>query len=488
MHPAELLATVQRELIDRSGIDPAEVGQVVAGCVSQVGEQAFNIARTAWLTAGLPLTAAATTVDTQCGSSQQATNLATSLVGSGVVDVADRVRRRGDEPGADRVERVAQAGARRARPQDLLRRSYEFTSQFEGAERIADKWDITRADTDAFGLASQQRAAQAWAEGRFDTQVVAVDAPDVDEDGKPTRHHPPGRARRGPPGDEPRGARRAQAGGPRPEGVHTAGNSSADHRRRRRRAPHHRRAGGRARARAQARVVDTCLVGVDPVLMLTGPIDATQRLLARTGMSIDDIDLFEINEAFASVVLAWQRELGADPEHDQPQRRGHRARPPAGGHRRDPHDQGRPRARADRRRTRPRHDVLRRWPRHGHHHRAHLNRHAGAANRGTRPPRERPATGGTGVPGSARPRRGPHGGNRRHVHPDGPARDRPRSGVRAARARQRPGRPGRRRRHGRSSTSPAATDHRPPHRHRHARDRLASTGRSSASDPRRRPG
>jgi acetyl-CoA C-acetyltransferase len=160
VHPADLLATVQRELIDRSGIDPAAVGQVVTGCVSQVGEQAFNIGRTAWLSAGLPLTTAATTVDTQCGSSQQATNIATSLVGSGVVDVAIAC-------GVELMSRVP-IGSNASRKLGLgvpipktYFGHYEFTSQFEGAERIADKWDITRADTDAFGLASQRRAARA---------------------------------------------------------------------------------------------------------------------------------------------------------------------------------------------------------------------------------------------------------------------------------------------------------------------------------------
>jgi acetyl-CoA C-acetyltransferase len=316
VHPADLLATVQTEVVRRAGIDPAEVDQVVTGCVSQVGEQSFNVGRTAWLSAGLPLTTAATTVDTQCGSSQQATNLATSLVGSGVVDVAIAC-------GVEVMSRVP-IGSNSSKKLGLgvpipkaYFGQYEFTSQFEGAERIADKWGISRADTDEFGLASQQRAARAWAEGRFDTQVVPVDAPDVDAEGKPTgsTHHV---AR-----DE--GLRdttiEALAGlkpVARPDGVHTAGNSSqisdgasailmmtAD----------------KAAALGltpRARVVDTCLVGVDPVLMLTGPIDATQRLLERTGMTIADIDLFEVNEAFASVVLAWQREVGADLDRTNP--------------------------------------------------------------------------------------------------------------------------------------------------------------------------
>ncbi len=316
VHPADLLATVLGELVTRSGIDPAEVGQVVTGCVSQVGEQSFNIGRTAWLSAGLPLTTAATTVDTQCGSSQQATNVATSLVGSGVVDVAIA-------SGVELMSRVP-IGSNSSKKLGLgvpipktYFGQYEFTSQFEGAERIADKWDVTRADTDAFGLASQQRAATAWAEGRFDTQVVPVDAPDVDDQGAPT-----GTTHRVERDEGLRDSSLEALGNlkpvARPDGVHTAGNSSqisdgasavlvmtAD----------------KAAALGltpRARVVDTCLVGVDPVLMLTGPIDATQRLLQRTGMAIGDIDVCEVNEAFASVVLAWQREVGADLDRTNP--------------------------------------------------------------------------------------------------------------------------------------------------------------------------
>src|SRR5881227_1262903 len=154
-HSADLLSIVQKELIERSGIDPAEVGQVVGGCVSQVGMQGFNITRTAWLAAGLPISVAATTVDSQCGSSQQATNLATSLVGSGVVDVALAC-------GVEIMSRVP-IGSNSSKKLGLggpipktYFGHYEFTSQFEGAERIATKWGITRQDTDAFGLKSQQ--------------------------------------------------------------------------------------------------------------------------------------------------------------------------------------------------------------------------------------------------------------------------------------------------------------------------------------------
>jgi len=316
MHPADLLATVQKAAVDRSGIDPEAIGQVVTGCVSQVGEQAFNIGRTAWLAAGLPLTVPNTTVDTQCGSSQQATNLGTALVAGGVVDVALA-------GGVEIMSRVPIGSSGRKDlglgipiPKSYFPR-YEMTSQFEGAERIAEKWGITREDTDAFGLRSQQLAAQAWAEDRFGTQIVAVDAPDVDEEGKPTdTMHTVSR-------DE--GLRETSLEKlaelkpvARPDGVHTAGSSSQI-------------SDGAAavllmtaeRAEAlgltpKARIVDTCLVGVDPVLMLTGPIDATQRLFERTGLGVDDIDVCEINEAFASVVLAWQKELGFSPEQTNP--------------------------------------------------------------------------------------------------------------------------------------------------------------------------
>ena len=310
MHPADLLGIVQSELVSRTGIDPAEVGQVVGGCVSQVGEQSFNVTRTAWLAGGLPQSTAATTVDTQCGSSQQATNLATALVGSGVVDVAVAC-------GVEVMSRVP-IGSNSSKklglgvpiPKPYFGR-YEMTSQFEGAERIAEKWAITRDDTDAFGLSSQQRAAAAWAEGRFEGQWVAVTAPDLNEDGTlADSTHVVSRDE----GIRETSLEKLATLKPvaRENGVHTAGNSSQI-------------SDGAAavlmmteeKAAAlgltpKARVVDTCLVGVDPVFMLTGPIDATALMLERTGLGIDDIDVFEINEAFASVVLAWAKETGAD--------------------------------------------------------------------------------------------------------------------------------------------------------------------------------
>jgi acetyl-CoA C-acetyltransferase len=314
VHPADLLGSVQVAAVERSGIDPTEVGQLVGGCVSQVGEQTFNIARTAWLAAGMPLEIAATTVDAQCGSSQQATNLAASLVKGGAVDVALSC-------GVESMSRVPLGAAVRGdfgrpTPKSYFAR-YEVTSQFEGAERIADKWGITREDCDRFGLESQSRAQQAWAEGRFEREVLPVDAPDVDEEGKPTgsTHHVA----------KDEGLRETSLEAlaklkpvGREDGVHTAGSSSQI-------------TDGAAAVllmtaakakdlglRPRARIVDQCLVGVDPVLMLTGPIDATRRLLDRTGLAMADFDTVEINEAFASVVLAWDRELKPDMERVNP--------------------------------------------------------------------------------------------------------------------------------------------------------------------------
>jgi acetyl-CoA C-acetyltransferase len=314
IHPADLLAQVQRALVERSGIDPTEVGQVVGGCVTQAGEQSFNVSRTAWLTAGLPISVAGTTVDSQCGSSQQATNFAASLVASGVVDVAVSC-------GVEVMSRVPMGsnvknGPGRAIPKSYFGQ-YEFTSQFEGAERIAEKWGITRADTDAFGVLSQQRGARAWAEARFEREIVPIVVPVLDEEGKPT-----GETRTV---SRDEGLRETTLEGlatlkavAREDGVHTAGSSSqiSDG------------SGAvlmmtpeKAAAlglRPRAKISHQCLVGVDPVLMLTGPIDATHRLLERSGLTMGDIDTVEINEAFASVVLSWERELKPDMEKVNP--------------------------------------------------------------------------------------------------------------------------------------------------------------------------
>jgi acetyl-CoA C-acetyltransferase len=315
LHPAELLGLAQKAIIDRNGIDPAIVEQVVGGCVSQIGEQSFNVTRTAWLAAGLPLTTAATTVDTQCGSSQQATGLAASLIGSGVVDVAIAC-------GVEVMSRVP-IGSNSKKDLGLgvpipktYFEEYEMTSQFEGAERIADKWGVTRTDTDNWGVESQARAARAWNEDRFSGQYIEVDAPEVNEAGEVVGSRRISKDE----GLRETTLEKLSTLKPvaRPEGVHTAGNSSQI-------------SDGAAAVlmmteekakslglKARARIVDSCLVGVDPVLMLTGPIDATERLLERNNLKIGDIDVFEINEAFASVVLAWAKAVGADLERTNP--------------------------------------------------------------------------------------------------------------------------------------------------------------------------
>ncbi|HEY0398909.1 MAG TPA: steroid 3-ketoacyl-CoA thiolase, partial [Acidimicrobiia bacterium] len=306
-HSADLLGLVQAEAIRRAGLDPAAVDQVVGGCISQVGQQAFNVTRTAWLAAGLPATTPSTTVDSQCGSSQQATTFAHGLLAGGLADVILAC-------GVEVMSRVPlgsglSSGVGKAIPKSYFAR-WEYTTQFQGAERIADKWGITREDSDAFGLDSQERAARAWAEGRYDREVLVVDAPDLGDDGKPTgTTHRVAR-------DE--GLRPTTMEGlanlkpVQPDGIHTAGSSSQISDAAAAVLLTTRRQAEALGLRPRARVLDSCLVGSDPVLMLTGPIDATTRLLDRNGLAIGDIDVFEINEAFASVVLAWERETGAD--------------------------------------------------------------------------------------------------------------------------------------------------------------------------------
>jgi len=315
-HSVDLLGTVQKALFERSGVDPSEVGQVVGGCVGQVGMQSMNVTRTAWLSAGLPLSAPATTVDAQCGSSQQATNLAYALVASGTVDVAVGCG----------VELMSRVGFGATTPKDPdsgrpINRNYfdhfEFTSQFEGSERIADQWGISRTDTDTFGVMSQERAARAWDEDRFGTQIIPMEVPAIGEDGEVSEETIMISKDEGLRETTMESLAALKPTG-RKDGVHTAGTSSqiSDG------------AGALLLMTSEkaaelgvtplARIIDTCLVGSDPELMLTGPIGATQKLLEENGMTIDDIDVVEINEAFASVVLAWEKELNPDMDRVNP--------------------------------------------------------------------------------------------------------------------------------------------------------------------------
>ncbi len=306
IHPSDLLSDVLTSLMQRTEVDPGSIGQIVGGCVSQAGEQTANIARNAWLGAGFPLSVASTTVDAQCGSSQQAVTLAYGLVASGVVDSAigcgvESMTRNPMGSSYKKGQRTATA---------RYKEHYEYTTQFQGAELMAKKWSISREECDAFGLRSQNNAARAWEEDRFATQIVEIDAPALDDERQPTgevRHVTRDGGIRPTTAEGLAGLKPVLEGG-----VHTAGASSqiSDG------------AGAVMLMRSSraaelgleplARIVDTCLVGSDPVLMLTGPIEATSYLLERNGMAMSDVDIVEINEAFASVVLAWQREMNPD--------------------------------------------------------------------------------------------------------------------------------------------------------------------------------
>ena len=299
-HPSNLLAATYTELIDRSGIDASEVEDVVTGCVQQFGEQAFNIGRNAWLEAGLPIETPATTIDRQCGSAQQAINFAAALVASGVHDVAigGGVEHMGHISFADGLAVQQEHGL--AFTPELMER-YNLVPQGISAEMIADKWEIPRSELDEIGVRSHQLAAKAAEEGRFDREIVPIavngDTHSADQGIRPDSTIE-GLSQLKPAFKE--------------DGKITAGNSSQV-------------SDGAAavllmtREKAdalgltpRAKIVDQTAVGVDPVIMLTGPIPATRKLLERNGMTIDDIDLFEVNEAFASVLAAWRRELEPD--------------------------------------------------------------------------------------------------------------------------------------------------------------------------------
>jgi acetyl-CoA acetyltransferase family protein len=303
LHPNELLGAAYRAVIERAGIDPELVEDVAAGCVTQVGEQAMNIARNAWLQAGLPTTTPATTVDRQCGSGQQAVSFAAGLIAAGVHDVmiGAGVEHMGRVPMGSNIAHPDEVGT--PFPSALMDR-YELIPQGLSAEMIAARWEIPRAEQDALGLRSHQNAVRATDEGRFEKEIVPMS---INGDTMVTDQ----------------GIRRdtsleqlaALAPAFKPDGTVTAGNASQI-------------SDGAAAVllmaldkaeelgiQPRARIYDVTTVGVDPVTMLTGPIPATQKLLERNGMVIDDVDLIEINEAFASVVCAWRREL--DPDMDR---------------------------------------------------------------------------------------------------------------------------------------------------------------------------
>jgi acetyl-CoA C-acetyltransferase len=304
LHAAEILAAAQVEVVKRAGIDPIDVEQIVGGCVTQAGEQASNVTRTAWLNAGMPYEVAATTIDCQCGSAQQANHFINNLISADAIDV-------GIACGVEAMSRVglganAFNGPGKSRPENF---PWDMPDQFGAAERIAAKRGITRADVDALGLASQQHAARAVAEGRFEREILAMETPVVGPDG-PTGERQVVSKDQGPRETTAEGLAKLKA--VLPDGMHTAGNSSQI-------------SDGAAAVlwmseakaktlglRPRARVVAQCLVGSDPYYHLDGPVEATARVLAKAGMTMADIDLFEVNEAFASVVLSWARVHEAD--------------------------------------------------------------------------------------------------------------------------------------------------------------------------------
>ncbi|MFC9790976.1 steroid 3-ketoacyl-CoA thiolase [Rhodococcus sp. NPDC127528] len=305
LHAAETLGAVQVGLLERAGVDPALVEQVIGGCVTQAGAQSNNVTRTAWLAAGLPWQVGATTIDCQCGSAQQANHLIAGLIATGAIDmgVACGVEQMSQVPLGANVG--TEAGPRRPASWDI-----DMPAQFEAAERIAKRRGITREDIEALGVRSQALAKQAWAEGRFDREVLPVTAPVIGEDKLPT--------------DETtvisrdQGLRDTTAESlaklkPVIEGgIHTAGTSSQI-------------SDGAAAVllmdsdraialglKPRARIVSQVLVGAEPEFHLDGPVQATAKVLEKAGMKIGDLDLFEVNEAFASVALSWAQVHGPD--------------------------------------------------------------------------------------------------------------------------------------------------------------------------------
>jgi acetyl-CoA acyltransferase len=303
VHPNELLGSVYKAVIERAGIDPALVEDVISGTASQVGEQSNNIARNAWLQAGLPVTTPAATVDRQCGSAQSAVSYAAGLIASGAHDImiGAGVEHMGRIPMGSNVAHADEFGT--PFPPELME-LYDLVPQGLSAEMIADQWEIPRSEMDELGLRSHQLAHRATEEGRFEREIVPFkvngDTYVADQGIRP---------------DTSLEALAALKPAFKPDGKITAGNASQI-------------SDGAAAVllmsrdkadelglRARARIFDHTTVGVDPVIMLTGPIPATQKLLERNGMTVNDVDLYEINEAFSSVVAAWRREL--DPDMDR---------------------------------------------------------------------------------------------------------------------------------------------------------------------------
>ncbi|MFJ7679963.1 thiolase family protein [Peribacillus sp. NPDC097198] len=304
--PDELAGEVLRKLVEKAGIDPAIVEDVILGCVTQAGEQAGDIARVAALIAGYPIEVPGTTIDRQCGSSQQAVHFASQAILSGDMDVVVA-------GGVENMSRVPMGfNYQGATTSQKYVDNYEVINQGLSAERIAEKWEITREECDAFSVESHERAIRAQKEGYFDREIISVTG--TDKEGNPIDVT----ADQGPRA----GTTVEVLSGLKPvfkeDGLIHAGNSSqisdgaaALLLMERSKAEE---LGLKPRFKVHTRVV----VGSDPTLMLTGPIPATQKALEKSGLSIEDIDIFEVNEAFAPVPLAWLKETGADPQKLNP--------------------------------------------------------------------------------------------------------------------------------------------------------------------------
>ena len=311
VHPADILGAVQSATLERSGVDAADIGQIVGGCVAQVGEQTFNIARVAWLGQGHPMEVAATTVDAQCGSGQQATSLAAGLIGSGQVDVAMSC-------GVESMSRVGMGanfhGGLPFSPKYM--ENYAPGSQFDGAAKLAAKHGVTREQCDEIGLRSQQRAIAAWDAGHYDREVVSITAPLVGEDGQPTEETQVVARDEGL--RETTIEKLRELNPVAGQEVHTAATASQI-------------SDGAAAlilasevgvqrlgVKPRGRIVSTCLVGVDPEIMLEGPMPATEKALADADLSLDDMDVIEVNEAFAVVIAVWEKTFKHDPNKLNP--------------------------------------------------------------------------------------------------------------------------------------------------------------------------
>jgi acetyl-CoA acyltransferase len=302
VHPNELLGRTWSAAIDRAGIEPGLVEDVMTGCVQQYGEQSYNVGRNAWLQAGLPIETPATTIDRQCGSAQQAVNFAAALIASGVHDVvlAGGVEHMGHIPLSVNVKLHEELGT--PFPEELRER-HPVVNQGLSAELIAERWGISRRDCDEIALRSQQRAAQATEEGRFERELLPYrvnGSTFTTDQGIRPETTLDGLAALKPAFKE--------------DGLVTAGNSSQVSDGAAAVLLMSRERADELGVRPRARIVDQTTVGVDPVLMLTGPIPATRKILERNGLTLDDIDLVEVNEAFASVIAAWERELEPDVE------------------------------------------------------------------------------------------------------------------------------------------------------------------------------